>query len=160
MCVLSVASRGGWTRSCDSLHDCAVVWILYGAACTIVVTSCAYAQAGLSNWFCPSVVVVCHKKFEKNFITRNLEAIITSNQEVTIQIPNKSTCAYLTVTKALLVSACQAFSYSTSVWSAIFLQSRVRNSVTPTASLKYTNMQYNAFNTEPALQLLHQARQV
>ena len=35
-----------------------------------VVTPRAYAQAGLSNWFCPSVVVVvvvvvvvCHKKF-------------------------------------------------------------------------------------------------
>ena len=29
--------RGGWTRSCDSLRDRGIVWILYGAACTKLV---------------------------------------------------------------------------------------------------------------------------
>ena len=77
----------------------------------LLITPRAYAQVRLSNWYCQSVVVVvvvCHKKIRKNFITHNLEAITTSKQEATIQIPQKSTCAYLTVTKALLVSACPA----------------------------------------------------
>ena len=55
-----------------------------------------------------SLLLSVIKNFEKNFITRTLEAITTSKQEVTIQIPKKSTCAYLTVTKALLVSTCPA----------------------------------------------------
>ena len=31
---LQLVFRGGWTRSCDSLRDHGVVWILYGATCT------------------------------------------------------------------------------------------------------------------------------
>ncbi len=39
--------RGGWTRSCDSLRDRGVLWILYGAACTKVVWS-SFGQVLLS----------------------------------------------------------------------------------------------------------------
>ena len=46
----------------------------------------AYARAGLSNRFCPSVVVVvvvvCHKKNWKNLQTGDLEAATISKQEI------------------------------------------------------------------------------
>ena len=55
-----------------------------------------YAQAGLSNLFCPSVVVVvCHTKILKNLRTGDLEAITISKQEVNADIRDSLACLYL-----------------------------------------------------------------
>ena len=75
-------------------------------------------KQGLAIGFCPSVivgVVVCHKKKR---ITGNLEAITIAKQKITMKIPQKSICAYLIVTKMILVSV--SFSHLTAVRSAIF----------------------------------------
>ena len=86
----------------------------------------AYAQAGLSNWFCSSVVVVvCHKKFRKIFLTGDLEAVAIAKLELTAEIFKILTCVYLIVTKMILVCVCPALSYLTTVRSAILLRSRI-----------------------------------
>ena len=64
-----------------------------------IFTPRAYAQAGLSNRLCPSVVVavivVCHKIFGKISQTGNLEAIMTSKQKVNAEIRDTLACLYL-----------------------------------------------------------------
>ena len=71
-------------------------------ACTVGChyPTCIHAQAGLTNRFCPSVVVaivvvVCHTKILKNLRTGNLEAITISKQEVNADIRDTLACLYL-----------------------------------------------------------------
>ena len=67
---------------CLSLYDC------YPARYT-------YVQAGLSNWFCLSavvvVVVLCHKKLQ----TGDLEAATISKQEINAEVCDTLACLYL-----------------------------------------------------------------
>ena len=73
----------------------------------IVTPRAACARAGLSNWFCPSVVVV-HKK-KKNFITGYSESKSTSKRENNDEIRRILAYVYLVEHKAVLFSAFSTF---------------------------------------------------
>ena len=84
-------------------NDCMMLFHLgYQCVCSFFVIKSSYssgairlvnmvdshARVGLSNQFCPSIVViiVCHNKFLKNVSNRRLKAITIAKQEVTIEI--------------------------------------------------------------------------
>ena len=69
----------------------------------------AYARAGLSNWFCPSVVVVVVVVRKKNFITADLEAKTISKQEVKDENRHILACVYLVKHRAVSFSAIPTF---------------------------------------------------
>ena len=67
----------------------------------------AYARAGLSTWFCPSVVVVVvHKNI---CITADLEAKTISKQEVNDENRHILACVYLVKHRAVSFSAISTF---------------------------------------------------
>ncbi len=65
----------------------------YATEC--VNTRTAYVRVGLSNWFCPSVVVVCHNFFWKNVRTGDLEATTISKQDYNAEVRGTLACLYL-----------------------------------------------------------------
>ena len=66
-----------------------------------IITPRAYAQAGLSNWFCPSV----RPSVIKVFITGDSESTMTSKREDNDKIRCILAYVYLVEHKAVLFSA-------------------------------------------------------
>lgn len=79
-------------------------------------------QAGISNLYFPSVVIVCLKN--RNSQTGDLEAITISKHKVTIEIPQK---IYMCIPDSNHQDSCthMSSSYSTSVRSAILIWSKI-----------------------------------
>ena len=81
------------------------LWVLtFG---TWLLPRAAYARAGLSNWFCPSVVVVVVVR--KKCITAVLETKTISKQEVYDKMYHILAYVYLVKHKALLFSEFSTF---------------------------------------------------
>ena len=68
----------------------------------------ARMQAGLSNRFCPSSLLLL-SVIKKNFITADLEVKTLSKQEVNDEIRNILACVYLVKHRAVSFSAFSTF---------------------------------------------------